>query len=90
MVIHQLHGCDSKHLETVPVHETFRGQTVWKGEVEVFELRNHPKASRCYAWSRQADNEADERFVAVLELPPVDSPQAAVKVAIAAEVKGQR
>jgi len=31
----------------------------------------------------------EERFVIVLEIPPVDSPQTAVKVAIAAEVKGK-
>ena len=29
----------------------------------------------------------DEKFVAVLEIPPVNSPQTAVKVAIVAEIK---
>jgi hypothetical protein len=35
-------------------------------------------------------NDADERFAAVLETPPVDSPQSAVKVATEAEVKGKK
>jgi hypothetical protein len=36
-----------------PVHETFQGQTVWAGEVEVFDLVGHPKAKRCYAWAHK-------------------------------------
>lgn len=90
-VIFHLHKVDSEHVESVPVEERFRGRTIWKGIVEVFNLIRHPKAKRCYAWSHRAGpQDKDERFVAVLELPPVDSAQAAVKVAIAAEVKGQK
>jgi hypothetical protein len=36
------------------------------------------------------ENDEGERFVAVLEIPPVVSPETAVKVAIAAEVKGKK
>jgi hypothetical protein len=32
----------------------------------------------------------NERFVAVLEIPPVTSPETAVKVAVAAEVKDKK
>ncbi len=85
-----LHNADSVHVESVPVHEVFRGKTAWKGTVEVFDLRNHPKAKRAYAWShRDGKRGRDERFFAVLEIPPVDSPQTAVKVAIASEAKGR-
>lgn len=88
MVIRDLHGCGSKHLETVPVHEVFRGQTVWQGEVEVFELSGHPKAKRCYAWiHKDGKDDADERAVAVLEVPPVESALTAVRVAIVADTK---
>jgi hypothetical protein len=91
MVIRQLHKADSAHVESVPVTEVFRGQIAWKGVVEVFNLSGHAKAKRCYAWSHRAGkNGADERFVAVLEIPPVTSPETAVKVAIAAEAKGQK
>jgi hypothetical protein len=56
------------------MHEVFRGQTVWHGEVEVFDLTGHPKAKRCYAWiHREGLGEQGERFVAVLEIPPVVS-----------------
>jgi hypothetical protein len=34
----RLHGCGSKHVETVPVIERYQGKTVWEGEVEVFDL----------------------------------------------------
>jgi hypothetical protein len=62
----------------------FRGKTVWKGEVEVFQLFDHPKTTRCYAWSHgEGPNNEGERFVAVLEVPPVDSAKRAVQVQIA-------
>ena len=64
---------------------------IWKGVVEVFTLASHPKAKRCFAWSHKAGkNDSDERFVAVLEIPPVTSPETAVKVAIVAEVKNKQ
>ena len=87
-VIRRLHGSEASHVETVPVKELFQGQTVWEGEVEVFDIRGHPKAKRAYAWAHKTDK--GERYVAVLELPPVDSPQSAVKAAIVAEVKKKR
>lgn len=49
----QLHNCGATWRETVPVHEVFRGQTVWQGEGEVFDLTGHPKAKRAYGWSRR-------------------------------------
>ena len=42
-------------------------------------LIDHPKAKRCYAWSFEDGKQT--RSVTVLELPPVDSPEIAVKVA---------
>ncbi len=50
-VIHRLHGGKASHVESVPVKETFQGQTVWDGIVEVFDLAGHSKANRIYAWS---------------------------------------
>jgi hypothetical protein len=88
MVINQLHRCDSKHVESVPVEEMFQGQMVWQGSVEIFSLSGHPKAKRAYAWSHvDGKDDDDERFVTVLELPPVKSAETAVKVAIASEVR---
>jgi hypothetical protein len=89
--IRRLHGCESQYVETVPVTETFQGKTVWQGEVEVFDIRGHPKAKRAYAWSHKAGaNDRETRYITVLELPPVDSPETAVKAAIMAEIKDAR
>jgi hypothetical protein len=89
--IRSLHGCESTYVETVPIHETFQGKTVWQGEVEVFDIRGHPKATRAYAWSHATGkNDQDKRFVAVLELPPVNSPQSAVRASIMQEIKDAR
>lgn len=83
--LNNLHGCDSIHVETVEVIESFGGETVWEGTVEVFDLIDHPTAQRAYAWAYETD-EGKLRYVAVLREPPVDSPEAAVRAAIAAEV----
>jgi hypothetical protein len=77
------HGCESLHVESVPVKGVFEGQTTWQGTVEVFDLIGHPKAKRAYAWRYRDGNQ--NKTVAVLEIPPVDSPESAVKVAIGAE-----
>ena len=76
------HGCESLHVESVLVKEVFDGQTAWEGTVEVFDLVGHLKAKRAYAWSYRGGDET--KSVAVLEIPPVDSPQSAVRVALAA------
>jgi len=78
MVIATLHECDSKHVDSVPVHEVFQGQTAWKGVVEVFDLIGHQKAKRCYAW---AHGEPEE-FITILEIPPVKDAESAVKVGV--------
>ncbi len=74
--IQETHGASSEFVERVYVVEEFEGDTVWEGEVLVFELLNHPTAQYCYAW------EVDGTVTAVLHEPPVDSPQAAVRAAI--------
>jgi hypothetical protein len=81
------HGCDARHIESAVIREKFEGQTVWEGIVEIFEVTGHPKAKRAYAWTYR-DGDQD-KTMAVLGIPPVDSPQAAVKVAIAAKAKQQ-
>lgn len=73
------------------MHEVFRGETVWQGEVEVYDLTGNRKANRAYAWShREGEKDEGERFVAVLEIPPVDSARRAVQVQIVKDVKEKR
>ena len=50
-VIEQLHHAHARHVETVPVKEVFEGETIWEGEVEVFDLDDHPDAWRVFAWA---------------------------------------
>jgi hypothetical protein len=38
VAVSHLHRCGAVGIETVPVHEVFRGKTVWRGDVEVFAL----------------------------------------------------
>ncbi len=76
--IRATHGAEASFLHRERVHERFENQTVWEGEVLVFELQGHPTASRCYAW------EVDGKVTAVLHQGPVDSPLAAVRAAILA------
>lgn len=88
--IRQLHRCAPTHRETVPVREFFQGKLVWGGDVEVYDISGHPKAKRCYGWgfaNEKRDGKYD--FVTVLEIPPVDSPNMAVRMAIAAQAKAQ-
>jgi hypothetical protein len=80
-----LHGCVARYVKTVPVVETFKGQTVWKGEVEVFFLNDHPKTQTGYAWAY--DKAKGSQIVAVLELPPVISPKTAVQAAIVGQLR---
>jgi hypothetical protein len=89
MVIRHLHKCDAEHVGTEPVKEVFRGETVWEGDVEVFNVTGHPKAKRAYAWSVD-EGTPEEKFTAVLEIPPVKSALDAVKVSIVADAKKGR
>jgi len=83
--IRHMHGLEATWVESVPVRETHGGKTLWDGEVQVFDVQ-HPKATRVYAWSN-ATGPGKRRFHAVLGLPPVDSPERAVKVALVSGVR---
>ena len=79
--IQATHGAPSHLVARERVTETFEGETVWEGEVLVFELEGHPTAERCYCW------EVDGEVTAVLGEGPVKSARDAVRAAIAAEGK---
>ena len=77
--IKNMHDADARLRDNTRVVETFEGETVWEGEVLVFELEGHPTAQRCYAW------EVDGEVTAVLEEGPVKSARDAVRAAIMAD-----
>lgn len=80
----QQHGCEATYLESVNTLDTFEGQTVWRGIVAVFQIINHPKATRCYAWDRWLPN-GKKCYVTVLGIPPIGSPRKAIEAAIIPE-----
>jgi hypothetical protein len=82
LAVERATGGAVEHLESVPVVETFREETVWQGTVEVFSVAN-PPPERAYGWAVEGD------YVAVLGNPPVDSPVAAVRAWIVSESKNK-
>jgi hypothetical protein len=77
------HGYESRWEASVKVEETFEGKTAWSGIVEAFSLVGHPEAKYAYAWNYRDGNQ--NRTTVILKIPPVDSPQSAVRVAIASK-----
>ncbi len=73
-----------KHRESVQIVETYRGQTVWQGMVEVFDVDTPPPAV-AYGWAVESDSGA--QYVAVKGEPPADSPMAAVRVWLVSQAR---
>jgi hypothetical protein len=87
--IRHLHDCGAKHVETVHVHEkTPDGrETVWEGDVEVFDLIGHAAVKRCYAWSEPTPA-GKRRFFAALHFGKVDCAARAVQGSILVDAQG--
>jgi hypothetical protein len=83
--VEKQHGGRAMLVQSVPVREAFEGKTVWEGVVHVFDLEGHSTTTRAYAWSSPIEGSDKRRFFAVLHLPPINSPQDAVRAAIVAE-----
>ena len=58
--------------------------------IHVFDLEGHPTAKVAYAWSSPVEGSDRRKFYAVLHVPPVDSPEAAVRAAIVADHRSAR
>jgi hypothetical protein len=81
------HECKATHRETVFVRESTQdNETVWTGNVEVFDLAWHETARTCYAWVHNSENEPAKIF-ALPRNKAVDSPQQAVQAAIIADTQ---
>ncbi len=87
-VIHKLHGGKATHAESVPVKETWQGQTVWDGIVEVFHLEGHPKTDKVYAWNaRSRPRQAGRPVTLQCFVHPALTPAAAVRAFIVQEFR---
>jgi hypothetical protein len=64
--IQSQHGGTATFVQSIPVRETFEGQTVWEGVVHVFDLEDHSQATRAYAWASPIEGSTKRRFFAVL------------------------
>ena len=71
--IQATHSAKPRLLGRERVEEVFQGGPRWQGEVLVFELLNHPTATKCYAW------EVEGKVISVLGGGTVDSAIAAVR-----------
>ena len=80
--VERLHNCKARVTGTEHVIETFQGDTVWNGEVTVFALEGHPKASICYAWSSPVQGSTRRRFFSILKNSPIETARDAVRAAI--------
>lgn len=88
--VERLHHCRASFLEDVVLVEKFGDKTVWSGMVSVFALEGHPQADKCYAWSSPINGSTKRRYYAVLHVPPVDSPEKAVRASIVQDHRAKK
>jgi hypothetical protein len=69
-------------LGILSVQESWEGKAVWTGKVEVFSLQEQPQAEEAFAWNFRTDD-GRMQSVAVLKIPPIETPSDAVRAAIA-------
>src|SRR5262245_30827385 len=83
--IESTHQSGAVHVASETVLGLFQGRVAWDGVVETFELSGHPRAKRCHAWGYEENGVP--HYTTALELPPVDSAENAINLAVAAEAK---
>jgi hypothetical protein len=75
-IIHENHHCAAIHLQSIRIEEFDGDQTLWSGQVEVFEVHGHAKAKIAYGWW-QEDSEVG--LVTILALTPTLDARKAVQ-----------
>ena len=84
------HRCHASLAYVESVSEEFAGEVVWHGSVHVFDIDGHARAKRAYAWSSPIEGSNKRRFFVVLQIPPINTPSDAVRVAIVAENRSKQ
>ena len=82
-VIESHHGGTATFLRSVRVLPR-RNALEWDGWVHLFDLKDHPKSKRAYAWSSPILGSTHPRYFAVLHQGSVTSPVEAVRAVVAA------
>ena len=85
--IRDQHGGRPTYLSATYVAEKIDGQRPWQGLVYVFDLEEHPTASRCYGLASLGEGGRVELSV-MLHDHAVQSPQAAVRAYVLAKGLG--
>jgi hypothetical protein len=83
--VERLLDCKAHATRSVSIIDTFDSKTMWEGVVHVFDLTEHPSATRAYAWSSPIKGSHERRYCAVLHVAPVTSPIEAVRAAAVLE-----
>lgn len=83
-VIESHHGGTATFARSVRVLPSKIKQGDWDGVVHLFELKDHPKAKRAYAWASPIHGSTKPRYFAVLHMGHVAGPVEAVRAASAA------
>lgn len=85
--VEDLHNCNATYRGGVSVSEDFQGETVWEGVVHIFDIQGHSDATVAYAWHSPVEDSNNRKYFAVLHIPPIDSPESAIRAAIVAEYR---
>jgi hypothetical protein len=88
--IKDLYHYKASHLKEVALIEKYGPSTVWRGIVHIFKITGHPETDICYAWSSPIDGSKKRRYYSVLKIPPIDSPEKAVRATIVQMYKKAR
>lgn len=97
--VEHIEKCRATHIqslvvkERVPLSKPELGvdtQMVWEGVIETFDLHDHSRAKRAYAWELPpSERNVEPNYTVVLGIPPVNSANDAIKAAIMAAWKGR-
>jgi hypothetical protein len=79
----ELNGnCKATYVHTQPVRIILEGKVLWKGRVEVFDLKGHAFSKRAFGWTIRHKEKKSENII-VMGIPPLDTPLMAVKAFLA-------
>jgi len=80
--VERLDFCQAPSLEDMAVVERFGEETIWGGAVSVSLIEGHPQTDKYCAWSSLIEGSKKRQYYAILHIPPIDSPEKAVRASI--------
>ena len=64
---------------SAPIVETFRGETIWEGIVDIYDTAK----GKAYGWAVLGENGGEPQYVTVMGKPPISNSRDAVRAWIA-------